>query len=107
MNQSNISPEGELSVGRRIQQLRAYRGMTQEDLGKLFHVTRQTVSNWENGKSFPDLQTLVRMSDQFHISLDILLKSDRELVRAIDRQRLLGTVRREKGMIDFLTGAGT
>ena len=107
MNQSNISPEGELPVGRRIQQLRADRGMTQEDLGKLFHVTRQTVSNWENGKSLPDLQTLVRMSDQFHISLDILLKSDRELVRTIDRQRLLGTVRREKGMIDFLTGAGT
>ena len=51
MNQTNPSPEEELSVGRRIQQLRAHRGMTQEDLGKLFHVTRQTVSNWENGVS--------------------------------------------------------
>ncbi|MFR7667823.1 MAG: helix-turn-helix transcriptional regulator [Mediterraneibacter faecis] len=39
--------------------------LTQEEFGKLFHVTRQTVSNWENGKSYPDLQILVSMSNQF------------------------------------------
>ena len=38
--------------------------LTQEEFGKLFHVTRQTVSNWENGKSYPDLQILVSMSNQ-------------------------------------------
>lgn len=39
--------------------------LTQEEFGKLFHVTRQTVSNGENGKSYPDLQILVSMSNQF------------------------------------------
>ena len=36
--------------------------ITQEEFGRLFHVTRQTVSNWENEKSYPDLQMLVDMS---------------------------------------------
>ncbi|MBS6172605.1 MAG: helix-turn-helix transcriptional regulator [Clostridiales bacterium] len=39
--------------------------LIQEKFGKLFHVTRQTVSNWENGKCYPDLQILVSMSNQF------------------------------------------
>ena len=37
--------------------------LTQEEFGKLFHVTRQTVSNWENGKSYPELQILVSISN--------------------------------------------
>ena len=104
---TNPSPDGEMTVGRQIFLLRTRQGMTQETLGELLHVTRQTVSNWENGKSYPDLQTLVTISDRFSISLDLLLKGDAAMVEAMDRQRLLGTVRREKGIIEFLTGAGT
>ena len=48
--------------------------LTQEESGKLFHVTRQTVSNWENGKSYPYLQILVSMSNQFS-SHPVLLKT--------------------------------
>ncbi|MFR6240525.1 MAG: helix-turn-helix transcriptional regulator [Mediterraneibacter faecis] len=48
--------------------------LTQEEFGKLFHVTRQTVSNWENEKSYPDLQILVSMSNQFS-SHPVLLKT--------------------------------
>ena len=50
-----------------------YTRVSQEEFGKLFHVTRQTVSNWENGKSYPDLQILVSMSNQFS-SHPVLLK---------------------------------
>lgn len=50
--------------------------MTQEDFANIFHVTRQTVSNWENEKSYPDLQTLIRISNEFCVSLDTILKED-------------------------------
>ena len=56
--------------------------LTQEEFGKLFHVTRQTVSNWENGKSYPDLQILVSISNQFDVSLDTLLKEDLKMVQS-------------------------
>ena len=64
-------------------------------------------SNWENEKSYPDLQVLVDMSNRFEISLDILLKEDSTMVRAIDKERILGTVKHEKSIIDFFTGVGT
>ena len=59
-----------MSIGNQIMSIRRERQLTQEQFGSLFHVTRQTVSNWENGKSYPDLQLLVAISDQLGISLD-------------------------------------
>ena len=74
-----------MSIGNQIMAIRRERQLTQEQFGSLFHVTRQTVSNWENGKSYPDLQLLVAISDQFGVSLDTLLKEDTKMVKAIDR----------------------
>lgn len=96
-----------MNVGNEIINIRKKHNLTQEELGQLLHVTRQTVSNWENTKSYPDLQTLVDISNQFDISLDTLLKGDTEMVKIIDRERLTGTLRKEKFYIDFFTGAGT
>ena len=96
-----------MNLGTMIFQLRKQQQMTQEDFGSLFHVSRQTVSNWENEKSYPDLQTLIDMSNQFEISLDTLLKEDSKMVKAIDKERVLGTIKHEKSIIDFFTGAGT
>ena len=59
-----------MKLGQTIVEIRKEHGLTQEDLAKEFHVTRQTVSNWENEKSYPDLCTLVKISDTYHISLD-------------------------------------
>lgn len=58
--------------------------MTQDDFGSLFHVSRQTISNWENEKSYPDLKTLIQISEHFGISLDVLLKEDSIMVKKID-----------------------
>ena len=80
--------------------------LTQEEFGKLFHVTRQTVSNWENGKSYPELQILVSISNQFDVSLDTLLKEDLKMVQSIDKERVMGIIKREKSVVDFFTGAG-
>ena len=65
-------------------QVRAYRsqlGMSQEELGEAVYVTRQTVSNWETGKSYPDIQSLLRLSSLFGISLDQLIKGDVEQMK--------------------------
>ena len=53
-----------MNIGNQILNIRKEKQLTQEEFGKLFHVTRQTVSNWENGKSYPDLQFLVDISNQ-------------------------------------------
>lgn len=74
--------------------------LTQEKFGKLFHVTRQTVSNWGNGKSYPDLQILVSMSNQFDISLDTLLKEDSKMVQSMDKERAMGIIKHEKSKSD-------
>lgn len=96
-----------MNVGNQITNIRKTHGMTQEELGQLLHVTRQTVSNWENAKSYPDLQTLVDISNRFDVSLDTILKGDETMVKAIDMERLSGRIRKEKFIIDFFTGAGT
>lgn len=54
-----------MNIGNQILSIRKENQLTQEEFGKLFYVTRQTVSNWENGKSYPELQILVSISDQF------------------------------------------
>ena len=87
--------------------IRKEKQLTQEEFGRLFHVTRQTVSNWENGKSYPELQIIVSISDQFDISLDTLLKEDSKMVQSIDKERVMGIIKREKSVVDFFTGVGT
>ena len=51
------------SLGEKIRQARREKGLTQEQLAQTLFVSRQTVSNWENGKTEPDYQTLVRLSE--------------------------------------------
>ena len=87
--------------------IRKEKQLTQEEFGRLFHVTRQTVSNWENGKSYPDLQILVSMSNQFDISLDTLLKEDSKMVQSMDKERAMGIIKHEKSIVDFCTGVRT
>lgn len=74
-----------MNVGKTILEIRKKEKMSQEEFGKLFYVTRQTVSNWENEKSYPDLQTLINLSDRFDISLDKILKGDKEMVNEITK----------------------
>lgn len=75
-----------MQLGQAIAQIRKERGLTQEAFAKVFNVTRQTVSNWENEKSYPDLSTLVKISDEFNVSLDVLLKGDFHMVKDIDKK---------------------
>lgn len=73
-----------MKLGQTIMDIRKERNMTQEQFGQLFHVTRQTVSNWEKEKNYPDLETLIQMSDEFGISLDVMLKEDKTMVKRLN-----------------------
>lgn len=53
-----------------IKQLRKDNKLTQEQLASKLHVTRQAISNWENNKNLPDIETLIEIATTFHISLD-------------------------------------
>ena len=96
-----------MDVGNQISNIRKEHQLTQEEFGRLFHVTRQTVSNWENRKSYPDLQLLVDISNRFDISLDTLLKGDSRMIKEIDKERVMGMIKHEQSITDFFTGAGT
>ena len=91
-----------MNIGNQILNIRKEKQLTQEEFGKLFHVTRQTVSNWENGKSYPDLQVLVDISNQFGVSLDTLIKEDSKMVKTIDKERVLGKIKKKNQSLNFL-----
>ena len=70
-----------MDLGSRIKKLRIEHGMSQEQLASQLHVTRQTVSNWENNKNYPDFGTMVELSNMFQVSMDELIKSDRGYIK--------------------------
>ena len=96
-----------MEIGKKLKNARVQSGMTQENVAEKINVSRQTISNWENEKSYPDLQMLIDISNQFEISLDTLIKEDSKMVKTIDKERVLGKIKKEKSIIDFFTGAGT
>lgn len=60
-------------VAKNIKKIRVSSGMTQEDLAEKIFVTRQTISNWENGKSQPDIQALSSLADAFGVEVGELI----------------------------------
>ena len=54
-----------MNIGEQINNLRKQHGLSQDDFANLFNVSRQTISNWENGKSYPDLEMIIKVSDYF------------------------------------------
>ena len=70
-------------------QMKKYRteaGLSQEALAEQIFVSRQTISNWETGKNYPDINSLLRMSEVFGVSVDVLLKGDVEEMKEMIRQ---------------------
>ena len=75
-----------MTLGSNIQKIRKEAHLSQEDFAESFNVSRQTISNWENSKSYPDLETIIKISDSFNISLDILLKEDLIMIKTFDNE---------------------
>lgn len=79
-----------MQLGQMILKIRKEHELTQEEFAKQFNVTRQTVSNWENEKSYPDLLTLVKISDVFGCSLDKMLKENPDMTEKMNRNIKVG-----------------
>ena len=71
-----------MELGSRIKDFRTKAGLTQEEFAERLYVSRQTISSWENDKSYPDIHSLLMMSDLFAISLDTLIKGDIEIMKS-------------------------
>lgn len=57
--------------------------MSQNEVATILHVTRQSISKWENGRGYPDLDNLVRLSDIYQLSIDELIRENSELASKI------------------------
>ena len=73
---------------KRVKALRSERGFSQEELGKLLGVKKQTVTHWEAGNNYPNFDTLVKMARLFDVSTDYLLGVEIEKIENIARIKL-------------------
>ena len=70
-----------MELGKQIKVYRQEAHLSQEELANRVYVSRQTISNWENGKTYPDIHSLLLLSSLFGISLDQLVKGDIEIMK--------------------------
>lgn len=73
-----------MAFSENLQFLRAQAGTTQEQLAEQLDVSRQSVSKWEGGQSFPEMDTLLQICDLYDVNLDILLRGSVEESRTAD-----------------------
>ena len=68
-------------ISKRLKELRTASGFSQEKLAELLDVSRQTISSWENERSYPDVHNLIMLCDIYSVSLDDLMKGDIETMK--------------------------
>ncbi|SFB07738.1 DNA-binding transcriptional regulator, XRE-family HTH domain [Acetitomaculum ruminis DSM 5522] len=73
-----------MEIGSKIRQSRMEAKITQEQVAEILGVSRQTISNWENEKSYPDIISVLKMSDLYQVSLDYLLKGETSMNNYMD-----------------------
>lgn len=89
-----------MEIGKKLKEARLNSNLTQEDIAEELNVSRQTISNWENEKSYPDIISVIELSSLYSISLDDLLKGDKKMIEHLEEstnivksnQKLLGTI---------------
>lgn len=82
LHQKNFLKVGKpiMEIGKLLKIRREQKNLTQQQVAVRFHVTRQTVSRWENDRSYPNIDTLVELSFFFDFSLDEILKKEELIV---------------------------
>lgn len=71
-----------MQLGHRIKSFREKLNISQEELADKIYTSRQTISNWENDKTYPDINSLKLLSNVFDVSLDNLIEGDIELMKS-------------------------
>lgn len=73
-----------MMLGQKLKEARIESGLSQEIVAEKINVSRQTISNWENEKTYPDIISVIKLSDLYSISLDTLLKGDQKMVEHLE-----------------------
>jgi len=68
-----------MTISEKLKQARVESGLSQEDVAEKLGVSRQTMSNWENARSYPDIVSVIALSDIYNVALDSLMKGDAEM----------------------------
>ena len=69
-----------MDISNQIKKRRTDMGLSQEELAERIYVSRQTISNWETDKTYPDIQSLLMLSVLFDTTIDVLVKGDLEMM---------------------------
>lgn len=78
-----------MELHNRLVDLRKSRNLSQEELAEKLYVSRQTISNWERGKTYPDINSLLLIATFFDVSLDNLIKGDVDMMKhQVDQSQL-------------------
>jgi len=67
-----------MTLSENLPYLRTRQNLTQEQLAEMLNVSRQSVSKWESGASYPEMETILKLCDIFHIDMDTLLRGNAE-----------------------------
>lgn len=73
-----------MEIGKKLKNARIEAGLTQEKAAEKIDVSSQTISNWENEKSYPDIVSVIALSDLYSVSLDELLKGDQKMAEHLE-----------------------
>lgn len=83
-----------MELGKQIKMHRQEAELSQEELANRVYVSRQTILNWENDKSYPDVNSLVLLSEIFQISLDKLIKGDIGVMKEVIQKEEIEKMKR-------------
>lgn len=75
-----------MQIGDKLRKAREEHQLTQSQVSEQLMVSRQTISNWETGKSLPDILSVLRISEFYQISLDELLKGDKDMLQNMEKE---------------------
>ena len=91
-----------MEIGKQIKKYRTEMKFSQEELSEKIFVSRQTISNWENNKNYPDVKSLLLLSSLFNVSLDILIKGDLEEMKEQIKKEGIDKFKRDGNIFTIL-----
>ena len=91
-----------MELGQRLKDYRNLNKMSQEDLAEKVYVSRQTISSWENDKSYPDIHSLLMLSEVFNVTLDDLVKGDIEIMKEKINQNIVSSFKKDSAIYSVL-----
>lgn len=75
-----------MKIEDKIKTYRKEKGWTQKELAELLHLSDKTISSWETGRTYPDLDNLIQLADLFELTLDELIREDKKMIKNLDKK---------------------